>query len=160
MGAKAASFLLPVKQETCGCYFNDGPIGKISAGCLETTSACSLQGVPFHMQSGRFSLSNLSIKHRLPLLIGTLLLGIIIASTWASYRGVQESALAVGRERLQNLTQQLANLSQQSNSLLLTKTSTAANSPAIRAFLQSPSPGTRAGASRSSPAIHALAGSE
>jgi PAS domain S-box-containing protein len=99
------------------------------------------------MLLSRFSISNLSIKHRLPLLIGTLLLGIIIASTWASYSGVKESDLAAGGERLQNLTQQLASLSQQSTGLLLNRTFTAANDSAIRAFLQSPSPVTRSGAS-------------
>src|SRR5258705_11590653 len=99
------------------------------------------------MQPSRFSISAISIKHRLPLLIGALLLGIIIASTWASYIGVKESSLDVGRERLQHLTKQLAVLFQQSNSLLLTKTATVANEPAIKAFLQSPSPATRSGAS-------------
>ncbi|MGI9069267.1 MAG: PAS domain S-box protein [Pyrinomonadaceae bacterium] len=99
------------------------------------------------MRSSRFSIASLSIMHRLPLLIGTLLLSIIVASTWASYRGVKESAMAAGRERLQNLTQQLATLTHQSTVLLLTKTFTAANDPAIRAFLQSPSPATRSGAS-------------
>src|SRR5882762_1840249 len=98
------------------------------------------------MQPSRFSISVISIKHRLPLLIGTLLLGIIVAATWTSYNGVRESALDVGRERLQNLTRQLAILLQQSNSLLLTKTFTAANDPAIKAFLQDPSQVTRAGA--------------
>jgi PAS domain S-box-containing protein len=99
------------------------------------------------MQPSRFSLSNLSIRHRLPLLIGTLLLGIILASTLASYRGVKESALEVGDERLQNLTKQLANLLQQSAALALAKTFTTANDPVIRAFLQSPSPATQSGAS-------------
>jgi len=99
------------------------------------------------MQPRRFSIPVISIEHRLPLLIGALLLGIILASTWASYSGVKESALDVGRERLQNLTKQLAMLFQQSNNLLLTKTFTAANDPAIKAFLQSPSPVTRTGAS-------------
>jgi PAS domain S-box-containing protein len=98
------------------------------------------------MRPGRLSLSNLSIKHRLPLLIGALLLATITASTWLSYRGVKDSALEVGRERLQNLTQQLASLSQQSAAILLTKTFTAANEPAIRAFLQSPSSTARTGA--------------
>lgn len=93
------------------------------------------------MRPGRFSLSNLSIKHRLPLLIGILLLGIIVASTWAAYHAVKDAALAVGRERLLNLTQQLASLSQQSSSLLLGKTFTAANDPAVRTFLQSPNAG-------------------
>ena len=99
------------------------------------------------MQPRRFSIPVISIKHRLPLLIGALLLGIIAASTWTSYTGVKESALDVGRERLQNLTKQLAILLQQSNSLFLTKTLTAANDPAVKAFLQSPSLTTRSGAS-------------
>lgn len=99
------------------------------------------------MQLSRFSLSNVSLKHRLPLLIGTLLSAIILASTWASYRGVKESALEVGADRLESLTKQLANLLQQSNALQLTKTFTAANDPAIRTFLKSPSPATRSGAS-------------
>jgi PAS domain S-box-containing protein len=90
------------------------------------------------MRPGRFSLSDLSIKHRLPLLIGILLLAIIVVSTWASYRAVKDASLAVGRERLLNLTQQLATLSQQSSVLLLGKTATAANDPAIRTLLQSP----------------------
>jgi hypothetical protein len=95
------------------------------------------------MRARRFSLSNLSIKHRLPLLIGLLLLGIIFASTWASYLGVRESALEAGHQRLLNLTQQLASLSQQSTAILLGKTVAAANDPAIRNFLQSHSPATR-----------------
>src|SRR3981081_2773768 len=98
------------------------------------------------MQPSRFSISAISIKHRLPSLIGALLLAIIVAATWTSYSGVKESALAVGLERLQNLTKQLAILFQQSNNLLLTKAFTTANNPAITAFLQSPSPATRAGA--------------
>ena len=99
------------------------------------------------MRPSRFSIPVISIKHRLPLLIGALLLGIILASTWASYMGVKESSLDVGRERLQHLSKQLATLFQQSNNLLLTQTFTAANQPAIKAFLQSPSPATRSGAS-------------
>lgn len=98
------------------------------------------------MRPGSFSLSNLSIKHRLPLLIGTLLLGIITASTWAAYRGVKESALEVGRERLLNLTQQLASLLQQSAVNPTNKTFTAANDPAIKAFLSFPSTASRPGA--------------
>jgi PAS domain S-box-containing protein len=101
------------------------------------------------MRPKPLSFSHLSIRHRLPLLIGTLLLGIITASTWASYRGVKEAALEAGNERLQNLTQQLASLSQQLSGLLLQKTFTAANDPAIHAFLGSPNPVTRSAASAS-----------
>jgi signal transduction histidine kinase/ActR/RegA family two-component response regulator len=94
----------------------------------------------------RLSLSNLSIKHRLPLLMCTLLLGVLAASTWASYQGVKASALQVGRERLLNLTQQLAAMFQQSANGNTTKTLAAANEPAIWAYLNSPSPPSRSGA--------------
>jgi signal transduction histidine kinase len=90
------------------------------------------------LRSTRFSLSNISLKYRLPLLIGTLLAGVIIACNWASYRAVKASALDAGRERLQNLTQQLATLLQQSANNISTKTGTVANDTAIRAFLKSP----------------------
>jgi signal transduction histidine kinase len=92
----------------------------------------------------RWSPSNISIKYRLPILIGTLLAAIILACNWASYRAVKASALDVGRERLQNLTQQLSTLLQQSAGNILTKTATVANEPAIRAFVNSPETGPRA----------------
>lgn len=91
-----------------------------------------------------FSLRNLRIKHRLPLLIGILLSAVITASIWASYRGVKESALEVGRERLLSLTQQLANQTQQLLPLALNRTAAVARDPAVRAFLNAPSSGTRA----------------
>ena len=98
-----------------------------------------------HLSSRRasLSLSNLPIRHRLPLLIGTLLFGIITLSIWASYRGVRESALEVGGERLRSLTQQLANQIQQSLPIFLNRTFTAANDPAVRTFLSAPSRNTR-----------------
>lgn len=98
------------------------------------------------MRSPRYSVSNVPIKYRLPLLMGTLLFGIITVSIWASYRGVKESGLEVGRERLSNLTQQLANQSHQATVTLLNVTFTAGNDPAVRAFLQTPSSATRPGA--------------
>src|SRR5437868_7021111 len=95
------------------------------------------------MLTGRFTLPVISIKHRLPLLIGALLLGIILVSTWASYAGVKESALDVGRDRLQNLTRNLSALFAQSNRLTLAGTFSSANDPAVKAFLQSPSAATQ-----------------
>ena len=92
----------------------------------------------------RWSLSNISFKYRLPILIGTLLAAIILACNWASYRAVKASALDVGRERLQNLTQQLSTLLQQSAGNILTKTASVANEPALRAFLKSPETGSSA----------------
>ena len=91
------------------------------------------------VRPARLYFSKLSIGHRLPLLIGSLLLGIITASICASYRVVKEAALEVGSQRLLSLTQQLATLSEQSTVDLLNKTSIAASDPAILAFLQSPS---------------------
>jgi PAS domain S-box-containing protein len=91
----------------------------------------------------RFSLSNMPIRYRLPLLIGILLLGIFSASALASYRVVRESSLEIGRERLRNLTQQFASLSQQSSANGLNKSFAVANDSVIRAFLRSPSPLTK-----------------
>ncbi len=96
-----------------------------------------LTTVPTHPR--RFSLSSISIKYRLPLFIAVLLIGMVVAFTWAAYRSVRDSALQVGRERLNNLSQQLAILSQQQNATLLGKTFAAANDDAIRSFLQTPS---------------------
>src|SRR5687767_13316208 len=93
-----------------------------------------------YMHRPSFLFSSVSIKHRLPLLIGILLLGIITASTWASHRAIKESALQAGSERLQKLTQQLADLSEQSSNVLLGKTSAAAAEPGIRSFVEDPSP--------------------
>src|SRR5689334_19659273 len=86
----------------------------------------------------RWSLSNISFTYRLPSLIVTLLAAIILACTWASYRAVKASALDAGRERLQNLSQQLSTLLQQSAANILTKTASVANEPAMRAFVKSP----------------------
>jgi PAS domain S-box-containing protein len=77
------------------------------------------------------------------LIIGTLLFGIISLSIWTSYRGVKESALEVGGERLRSITQQLANQVQQSLPIFLNRTFAAANDPAVRAFLLAPSPNSR-----------------
>jgi len=96
-----------------------------------------------HGKLDRWSLSNLSFKYRLPLLIGTLLALIIVACSWASYRAVRASAFDVGRERLQNLTQQLSGLLQQSANNVSTKTATAANEPTIRTFVKSPATASR-----------------
>src|ERR1044072_3331118 len=103
------------------------------------------QAKHFPIQRKHYSLSNLSIKHRLPLLIGVVLSAIIIASIWAAYRSVKESALELGGERLQNLSQQLANMLNQSAITISGKTFTSANDPAVIAFLRSPLPVTQPG---------------
>src|SRR5205085_7920971 len=99
-----------------------------------------------HSAVRRGRLSDLPIKHRLPLLTALLLFGVISAATLLSYLGVRESALELGRERLLSLTNQLAGQLQQPSAIVLGRTSAAANNPAVRAFLKSPSTAARAGA--------------
>ncbi len=94
-------------------------------------------------RSRRSLFPSLSITQRLTLLMAILLLGIIVACTFASYRGVKQSALEVGRERLLNLTQQFASLLAQSSVKLNDKTLAVANDSAVRSFLRSDSPATR-----------------
>jgi signal transduction histidine kinase len=96
-----------------------------------------------HRRVTPYSSPRRSIKFRLPLLIGTLLLGSIIATTWAAYREVKASAFEVGQERLRYVTQQLASLLQQSASNNIGKTYAAANDSIIRNYLLSPQPGPR-----------------
>ncbi len=85
-------------------------------------------------QTNRFS--SLSIQHRLPLLICTLLLVVIIAVSWASYIGMRKSALEVGRQRLLTLTEQLSNMFQQSGRQLKAAMQTAAANASVKDFLQ------------------------
>jgi PAS domain S-box-containing protein len=94
----------------------------------------------------RFLLSNLSIKQRLPLLIGGLLFAILTASAVASYRAVRDSALEASDQRLLAVSQELATQTEQSVAVLLSSTATTANQPAIRSFLQDPTLATRAAA--------------
>src|SRR6266478_2069481 len=115
----------------------------MSTNELPSQGLPDLQDDEAHARPSRAFFSSLSIRHRLPLMMAVLLSGIIVASTWASYRGVKESALEVGRERLTHLTEQLTSLLQQSSATLIGKTFTAANDPAIHAYLSSPSDTTR-----------------
>jgi signal transduction histidine kinase len=85
-----------------------------------------------------FALFNLSIKRRLPLFIGLLLSGMLAVSTWAAYRGMKETALEAGRERLRLLTQQLASMFQQSFTNVSNRTATAANDAVMRGYLLAP----------------------
>jgi signal transduction histidine kinase/ActR/RegA family two-component response regulator len=102
--------------------------------------------LPHPPPSNRFSLSTITIRYRLPLLMGVLLASVILAATWASYAGIKASALGVGRERLTNLTNQFANLSQQQTVTLTSKTLTAADQPAIRDYVSAPSTAGRVAA--------------
>src|SRR5438270_9484858 len=88
---------------------------------------------------GRHSVFDLSIRRRLPLLIGTLLFVIIAISTYASYQGVKDSAFKIAHKRLVTLTTYLATQLQQQGAGMTTRNVAMANDSTIRAFLQSPS---------------------
>src|SRR5437660_453533 len=92
---------------------------------------------------GRHSVFALSIRRRLPLLIGTVLFAVISISTFASYQGVKDSAFDIASERLATLTTYLATQLQQQGVAMSVRTATVANDSTIRAFLQSPSNATR-----------------
>jgi signal transduction histidine kinase/ActR/RegA family two-component response regulator len=115
---------------------------------IESPEAGPLGSQHHHPSRGwsRFSPPTIKIRYRLPLLIGILLAGVILAATWASYAEIRASALGVGRERLANLTAQFANLSQQQAVTLTNKTLTAADEPSIRDYVNAPSSAGRAAA--------------
>src|SRR6266446_674737 len=92
---------------------------------------------------GRRSAFDLSIKRRLPLLIGTLLFVIIMVSSYASYQGVKDAAFNTARERLATLITYLATQLQQQGAAMSTRSATLANDSTIRRFLESPSKPTR-----------------
>src|SRR5256714_3237891 len=83
--------------------------------------------------------AGLSIRTRLLISIGAVLVTIIAAMIWVGYRQVSVSASDVARERLRNLTQQFASISQQSIANGLNRSSAVANDPAVRAFIKAPS---------------------
>lgn len=97
-------------------------------------------------KSKGLSFSAIKIRYRLPFFIGMVLIGMILASTWASYEGIKTSALEVGNERLLHLTNQLANLLQQTSTTLSNKTLTAGTEAAVRDFVRVQSPAAKEGA--------------
>ena len=58
--------------------------------------------------------SGMSIQQKLPLLVSGLLLVVIVSYSWASYEAVKSASLDVARQRLLSLTDQLAQLFDQS----------------------------------------------
>jgi PAS domain S-box-containing protein len=87
------------------------------------------------MKKNQFS--ELSIRKRLPLLICTLLLGVILIFGVISYLGVRKASLKVGQERLQTLSQQLATMLGASTQNLIASTHSASQRPAVKSFLAS-----------------------
>jgi signal transduction histidine kinase len=93
-----------------------------------------------------FSFTRIKIKYSLPLVIGALLTATLVAATWASYKGVQHSAMEIGRARLAQLTNQLATMMQQSIAGSAARTYAVANESALRNFVTAPSASTESSA--------------
>src|SRR3989440_12753869 len=90
--------------------------------------------------------AGLSIRTRILISIGAVLVTIIAAMIWVGYRQVSAAAGDLARERLQNLTQQFASISQQTIAAGLNRSAIVANDPAVRAFIKSPSNQTQGAA--------------
>src|ERR1041384_3683337 len=94
------------------------------------------------------TVSGLSIRTRLLISTGAVLVTIIAAMIWVGYRQVSVSASDLGRERLRNLTQQFASISQQTIAAGLNRSSNVANDAAVRTFFKAPSDQTKGAATQ------------
>ncbi|HMK03295.1 MAG TPA: hypothetical protein VK489_03850, partial [Ferruginibacter sp.] len=88
--------------------------------------------IPNRKGEKKFTLRGLSLRQRLPLLICTLLLVIIISFSFASYYTVRKAAVQMGRERLSSMTSQLSSILAQSTATAVTTVKTTANYDTIR----------------------------
>jgi hypothetical protein len=88
-------------------------------------------------ESRRGVLARLSLEHKLPLLIGGLLLGVIVALSAAAYAEMKRTSLQVAEARLASVTTQFSDLLQQSAAQLRASTSVTAALPAIASFTNS-----------------------
>ena len=85
----------------------------------------------------RFSLNSLSIQKRLPLLICALLLAAIVIFGFSTYYTLKKATLAIGRERLRTLTNQLSSIYSESAQEVIKKSNNAANQGNVLQFLNS-----------------------
>ncbi|HEU4633282.1 MAG TPA: PAS domain S-box protein, partial [Flavisolibacter sp.] len=83
----------------------------------------------------KMGFAGLSIRQRLPLLVCTLLLSVLLIFGVISYLGVRKATLKAGRERLKTLSQQMAAMLSASTQNLITGTYTASQRPAVKSFL-------------------------
>ena len=97
-----------------------------------------INGIDERGEPDRRAFGTLSLKYRLPLLIGVLLSAVVGLFTWASHRAMKESSQEMGRERLTQLTGYLTVQMGQGVAATTLRTVTAASDPAIRNFLKSP----------------------
>jgi signal transduction histidine kinase len=84
-----------------------------------------------------FSLNRLSIQQKLPLLICTLLLSAIVSFSFATYYGLKKVTLAIGKQRLYTLTDQLSSMFGQSAQFIVNATLNTANQNTVKQYLRS-----------------------
>ena len=93
-------------------------------------------------------LARLSIEHKLPLIIGALLLLVIAVLAGASYREMRRTSLQVASERLTSLMQQFRGSFEQSGVQLRALMAATATKPALAEFARTRSADARARALR------------
>src|SRR5688572_17893862 len=84
----------------------------------------------------RNQLSALSIRLRLPLLICSLLLFVMLVFGYISYLGIRNASMKIGEERLQTLTEQLSTMFAASTGAQHSPIHQASRNPAVRQFLR------------------------
>ena len=88
-------------------------------------------------------IARLSLEHKLPLVIGTLVLVAIVALVAVSYTEMRRSSLRTASERLTVVATQLRDLFQQSSAQLRGQVVTVARVPAVLAFARAQTAETR-----------------
>jgi signal transduction histidine kinase len=88
----------------------------------------------------------LSLKQKLPLLICGLVLAVVVVDSAASYGAVRNASLAVGRERLRSVSEQIAELLTTATGKTDSAMRVAEADSFVVRFLQSPSAANRAAA--------------
>lgn len=101
------------------------------------------QGPPTRV-ARRWSPGSISIQYKLPLLICTLLLAVVLLSSWAAYGRMRSAAFVAARERLTTVTDVVAVMLRTSAGVLGAAIQKAAANDSLRRFLREPGPRTRA----------------
>lgn len=96
--------------------------------------------------ASRGAIARLSLEHKLPILMGGLLMLAILAISIAAYVEVRHTAMTTAGERVSSIAQQVRDNFQQSVVQLHADIRAAAATPAVAAYLASPASGSRAAA--------------
>ena len=105
-----------------------------------------LSSLPVHAHMPRAYYQRLSLKQELPLLICGLLLGVILIFAGATYRSVENASLAVGRDRLRSVTDQIRDLLNTSMAGLEKRLRVMSGDSALAKYIRSPTPANKAAA--------------